>query len=714
MTLSYIPSPWAPPTLCPSSLNADWDDSRLTRYGTFATSVDASGIVLTNDRVAVAFASQDAGAGLVRLRDLVAGRDYLRPGSHLWELEIRKPDGFTVSVDNVGKRAVVAVQPAEDRLDARFLWSAIAVEDIGELDVTAHVRLDADSSAIRLNLAVEYRFDGARLWRVDFPVADGFGFPGECDFAYSSLNHGKLLRGFGGALRRTYPSGSWSMQYVSLTCGGGTLYAACEDPNASFKGFRYDAGVFRFYAVPSEAIDEESEPRRYELPYDVVLEPIEGDWYDASLRYREWALRQRWTSRGTIRERTDTREDFKDVALWMLENGSSDEVVPKVLRAKAFFGVPTGVHWYNWHVIAFDHEYPHYFPTKPGFADGVRRLKEAGVFAMPYINARLWDNTLEDFAQALPAASKNPDGKHYTEIYGSSAPLSPMCPTQPYWHDVVERIVRTLKDEYGINALYMDQIASAVPQRCFDSTHGHPLGGGSWWVEGYDAMMTRIRALTGHEVALTTENNCECYAHWFDAYLIWTDRLPEMCPVYPAVYGDRILRFASPASTQDDDTAFAVKVGRDFLWGAQLGWMGSWLLEPTYVEKATFLRRCVRMRAHPDVRESLVFGTMERAPRWVRPVPRVACRWHRGGDRIVDVELDALERATWRAHDGSVTVFVANFDGQPHAVSLDLSPWAHGRRPTPVGETLVPIEFDGNRVELTVPGRDVVALRVPV
>jgi len=613
-------------------------------------------------------------------------------------------------VGNAGRRAVIAVQPAEERLDARFLWNALPVEGLGDVDVTVHVRLEADSPAVRMRLSVGYRFEGARLWGVDFPVVEGFGFPGTSDFAYSSLNHGKLLRGFTGSLRREYPSGSWSMQYVSLTCGGGTLYAACEDPSASHKGFRYESGVFRFTAVPS-ATPETVERGGYELPYDVVLEPLAGDWYDAALRYRRWALHQRWMKRGTLRERNDTPEAFKHVALWMQESGSAEEVVPKVLRAQEFFGVPTGVHWYNWHVIPFDHEYPHYFPPKPGFAEGVRQLKEAGVFAMPYINARLWDKTLDDFPQALPAACKDVDGNPYTEVYGSSAPLSPICPTQPFWHEVVERIVRTLKEEYGINALYLDQIASAGPRRCFDAAHGHPLGGGLWWVEGYEAMMERIRTLTGRSIALTTENNCECYAHWFDAYLIWTDRLPEMCPIYPAVYGDRIFRFGSPATPQDDETAFAVKVGRDFLWGAQLGWMGAWLLEPAHAEKAAFLRRCAQLRTRPGVREALVFGEMERAPQWAGPVPRVVCRWHRGGNQLVEVELEALERAAWRAPDGDLTVLIANFDAEAHPATLDLSPWAHGRPPTALGET--PLETEGNRVRLTVPGRDVVALHLP-
>jgi hypothetical protein len=41
--------------------------------------------------------------------------------------------------------------------------------------------------------------------------------------------------------------------------------------------------------------------------------------------------------------------------------------------------------------IPFDNDYPHYFPPKDGFREGVAELKTAGVYPMPYINGRLWD-----------------------------------------------------------------------------------------------------------------------------------------------------------------------------------------------------------------------------------------------------------------------------------------------------------------------------------
>ena len=101
------------------------------------------------------------------------------------------------------------------------------------------------------------------------------------------------------------------------------------------------------------------------------------------------------------------------------------ECAAQVKEFQKYLGVPIGFHWYSWHQIPFDNDYPHYFPAKPGFAEAVRDLQASGVYVMPYINGRLWDTHdrgREDFEftrRALPAATKDEQGKPYIETYGS-------------------------------------------------------------------------------------------------------------------------------------------------------------------------------------------------------------------------------------------------------------------------------------------------------
>ena len=46
-------------------------------------------------------------------------------------------------------------------------------------------------------------------------------------------------------------------------------------------------------------------------------------------------------------------------------------------------------------------------------------------------------------------------------------------------------------NECGVKGVYIDQIAAAAPTLCFDKSHGHPLGGGHWWTEGYWKLLGR-------------------------------------------------------------------------------------------------------------------------------------------------------------------------------------------------------------------------------
>jgi hypothetical protein len=109
---------------------------------------------------------------------------------------------------------------------------------------------------------------------------------------------------------------------------------------------------------------------------------------------------------------------MRELCVWAVGGGAPKECVPIVKEFAKFMGVPVGFHWYNWHQIPFDNDYPHYFPTKEGFAEGVRELQQSGVFVMPYINGRLWDTRdkgTEDWQFSKVALPQRRNGK--TELH---------------------------------------------------------------------------------------------------------------------------------------------------------------------------------------------------------------------------------------------------------------------------------------------------------
>ena len=82
----------------------------------------------------------------------------------------------------------------------------------------------------------------------------------------------------------------------------------------------------------------------------------------------------------------------------------------------------------------------------------------------------------------------------YEETYGSGATFNVMCPATQYWQDTIAEDVSILFNSFGTAGVYIDQIGSAPPKLCFDSTHEHGLGGGDFWVQGYRTLLTKAAA----------------------------------------------------------------------------------------------------------------------------------------------------------------------------------------------------------------------------
>jgi len=332
------------------------------------------------------------------------------------------------------------------------------------------------------------------------------------------------------------------------------------------------------------------------------------------------------------------------------------------------FDVPLAVHWYNWHQIPFDVNYPEYFPAKPGFAGGVRELVAAGQTVMPYINGRLWDTAGANFPEARTAACKKPGGKEiYIETYGSGAKLAPMCPWTPLWQSRVGKIVRRLHEECGVNAVYIDQIGSAGPVLCHDPSHGHPPGGGSHWVEGYRKMLQPLGDFARERgMVPTTENNAEPYMDTIDAFLTWLPRSDSEIPLITAVYSGRAVYFSSPSRAGMEPDAFAMVQGRDLLWGCQLGWMGFDLLESRRKEQAEYLLRCARYRR--ALERYLLLGELLGELDLEESPPPLEAKFG-GWKGTQPARLPSVMTAVWRSPEGRLALLLANLSGKPRTVA---------------------------------------------
>ena len=654
--------------------------------------------VLEGRGIRIAFDVAENGFGCLgienRLHEPVAF-GHAEPGrANLWRLTLWR-DGCatnTLTLDNHSPCADRAMEHLPGAL--RFAWRGLSPDgERGTFDVFATVTLTSDGDAAEWRLAVTNRSSHWGLARTQFPVIDRVVRPGVASALLPIGNWGaRLMPNYADGQRMGYPSGSVPVQTISFLLGDAGVQFTTLDGGAQEKAFDTTCLdlVIDYRCPDAGRVGAANAP-----DFAVETAAFTGGWWRAAKRYRSWSTKQVWTAKGPLVTRTDFNRRIVDVGFWMNAGDTPEQVTNVTAEALAALGdIPLGVHWYCWHQIPFDHTYPEYFPERPGMAEAVAWMKDKGVLVMPYINARLWDSDIPSFTNALPAACKKPDGKtHYVELYASKRRLSPMCPTTPLWRTRVYNICSKLMERIGVNAIYLDQVAAALPAACHDASHGHPLGGGRYWTDAYRELMAPIRAHAARNgnVVLTTECDAEPYIDSFDAFLAWFVRSPYDVPFLPAVYSGYTVYFSSPQDARDSLDAYCAMQGRDFLWGCQLGWNAAWPFNASHKEHLAFtLRLCRERLAHKDF---FVFGELLGELSTPPDTPMVENMWNR--EPACRFKMPAAMGTMWRARDGRRLACLVNVSGTELRLNWQL----------PDGAT--------NERQLTLPPRSVTSIPLP-
>lgn len=464
----------------------------------------------------------------------------------------------------------------------------------GEDRLVWNVRLYSENSAYTL-----YECDYPILSFQGFPSASVF-FPYGCGEVYPAE------RVFSTA--QNYPSYGASMEYMALWDreAGSGLYYGLHDPAPACKKLAYcreegGSGAYLKAAMPLRDMDRTQNSQT--LEGETVWQLFEGDWYDAALLYREFFLKHAsWKPVMKDGKRPDTPEWLRTNSHWWRKRMLGDEgFVQELTEACQDLGFTGPVHLYDWFQIPYDTNYPHYFPAKDAFLPGLRKLQEAGIPVMPYINGRLWDTHdrgKEDWqftSLARPNCTKKGTGEPFLEIYPTSnIELAIMCPSTALWQEKLKEISQRLFREWGVDALYIDQIGAAQAYPCEDPGHSHRPGGGTWWVESYRNLLDHMRRTMGEGGFLATECTSDPYMKDIQAYLSWlwvkNDQVPAFMVIYNGyvtVFG-RCYDYAPEAAGQD------ILAAQSLAFGEQMGWIKPEVYQE--LEHKDFYKKCVRCR----------------------------------------------------------------------------------------------------------------------
>jgi hypothetical protein len=207
-----------------------------------------------------------------------------------------------------------------------------------------------------------------------------------------------------------------------------------------------------------------------------------------------------------------------------------------------------------------------------------------------------------------------------------------------------------------------------------DATHGHPLGGGHWWNEGYWKMLESIRHAIPPGAMLTTECNGEPFIRWFDGYLTWTWQRAGQVPAFPAVYGGTVQMFGRAYGGGDSkELALRMKAAQQLVFGEQIGW-----LDPGIVKEpanADFFRRVVLARG--QLGRYFYAGEMARPPKLMGDIPSVRADWQWSGHLWITNE--AVFSGAWQIPKTKRLVMIfANVGDEPVSAKLRFDPVAYG------------------------------------
>jgi len=705
--------------------------ARKRRYGPrwvilfAALGLCARALALSVDTPEVALRLDDQQGHLASLLDKRTGHDHIAPGAagSLWVLELPEQAGGVLSPERA--QQLKCEHEEDDPLRLHLLWAGFGREAMPDLSVSVRVRFDPVARACRFSIRVQ-GLNGVVPLALRFPRIPAIARQESQVLAVPNWMGEKttqarqLLSPAPGKAHRcefSYP-GILSMQCLAFYRENGPgLYLAADDIQArskSFAAFGDGQGglgleVCHFPGADMAAV--------YEPGYDVLIALFQGDWMTAATRYRAWALQQPWARESRLARRR-TPDWIRNTGFWVWNRGKSGAVLPPAAALQDYLGVPVSVFWHWWHGCAYDVNFPEYLPPREGaeaFREAVRQARQKGLNPIVYMNQRLWGMTAESWTsrQAQRYAVKKPDGTVQSEVYNTftRSPMASMCMGTAFWRNTYAGLCAAAYHDLGVSGIYMDQACSSLV--CYDTRHGHPPGGGAYWMEGFRALESDLRQRCPG-VGLAGEGCGEAWLPYLDLMLslqVSQERYAapgqwEPIPFFHAVYHGYTVLYGNYASLTrppydplwPKDSApphplqlldekfryqFRLEQARSFVWGQQ-PCLSNFRPEHLVTRKTdlAYIKQLVQLRQ--AALRYLLYGTFLRSPRMDVPdmeIDMSRLSIYAGQQEAVQEYRKRVPQylaGAWRAEDGSIAVAVANIADADHQIRFALSRAEHG------------------------------------
>lgn len=654
----------------------------------FSLVAGAQEVLISSGQLQISIIENDNGVELVSIKD--DGVELLSSSSELFSLEINNTDNNSIEIlssssnwENIdidnsnGNCTIILTNPS---MNLPNLPSSLIVR--------IYINTSGDKSEWDLSVS---GLGNCSLIESTFPILK-IKATGNDDFLLPYF-YGKLIHNPGSELNYNglYPRG-WgaSMQYMAYYNNENGLYFGFHDPKASYKRMIANSGeddinIEGVYAIPNKTLAGND----WELSGKFELDLFQGDWYDATLIYKEWAsnFAEFWPK--NTPERLKSQQNIGNIGVWAY-NSLSDYENSNLGVAEGFFKefadfieIPYGLHLYNWNYKNYDDDYPNYFPERTGMEEMVENLQnDEDVYVMPYINGRLYETNLEGYQEdGFPYAVKDENNVEHTQDFIGNH-FAVMCPTQAPWQDTIIDACTQITDRISSMGIYIDQVCAASPRQCMDKSHNHKIGGGSLWRDGYSEMLNRIDENMHSGRFITSEGGCDYLADVVDGFMVqgWTTN--NMVPAFSVIYAGKVQLFGTRTGTsQYGNPRFYGKLAQGFIFGAQTGRLSVGLglnLGNASLDKlmaGEFVKTLGKMRY--KLKDFISFGEMQRP--LILDVPTITFPVSDYGT-VRQSTIDVIQNSVWKhKEDNKLLILFANASmTDNHNVIFDVDFSAYG------------------------------------
>lgn len=683
----------------------------------------ASEPVLENDCLRLAF-SPESGA-LVSLYNVKEGVEHLDSAKAavqpLWAFEYMPGQAPAENLPEV-----VSFKKLDKRT-LQIIWSQ--APGVSGPEIKAIVRLKKDRPSLAEWYLEAEGLDSLGVMSIRFPVIGGILPQGENDVFAMGAYTGRLYNNPWALATEEKPfiasraTGYQAMQVnVLYNSDSDGLYYGTEDPDAWYKTFNFTAYPDRGVIHMTHWLRLDMDAHAYKTPYPTIIGVFKGDWIDAGQLYAQWGLKQRWCAESRLKNGLVPQWTV-NTALWEWNRGRSENVLTEAMALQEHLGLPVSVFWHWWHNCSYDDGFPDYLPPREGresFIKAVAKAREKGIHCINYMNSFQWGSSAPSWDEKHAAdwcvrtADRGTITKTYNKWTGRS--LTNMCPWTEFWRKTYSDMCDTLVNVYGTGGIYLDQSCQSKP--CYSTTHGHPVGGGSTFVDGhlklYEDVRKAISSYPYDAPALGGEYASEYWMGHMDLGLplqAGDERMGggtsyEIIPFFPSVYHEYQLCYGNfsmlvsppydekwpqefrPADTEtllpdDFDRQFMMEQARTFVWGIQpcIANFHEYLFEKK-PQAMDFLLDMARTRY--KALDFLVYGTFRRCPEM--PIYNAEIVMSRlntyalGEDRVKRFSKvePTLYSGAWQAPDGRLGIALANIADETREFDFILDPIQYG------------------------------------